>query len=407
MFLTLCIFQIALRELGENRKFAAEELKDSTEKQKLDALFTQFIEIVDNWKNEPVKLAVTGKSGVGKSAFINAIRNLKSGDPGFATTLSFGNTTMHTTVFEYPGNPEITLHDLPDFGTTKFSTNEYEEKMELHKYDFILIFVQNIEENDIEIAKKLKEMDKAFCFVRSKHDLDYENAKNYGEPEAKAIERIKSKSLDILRQKGFKEANLFVISNRSRRIGDFSELVLYIQSNLLQLKGDVVMLSLLGELTDDIIDSKYQILKGRIWNVSCASTGPAATPVHGLDVVLNLTLISKEIWFYHNTFGFGQQSVKEISKHYYLRKKLSASSIIKIKTANEAMERFVIMQLGKLRTLMAVQNAIGLTLPFIGPVVSGLTAGKVTNDLLTQILDGCRDDAKLVYSHLMKIDAEQ
>jgi hypothetical protein len=83
--------------------------------------------------------------------------------------------------------------------------------------NFVLIFVQNIEENDIEIAKKLKEMDKAFCFVRSKHDLDNENAKNYGVPEAKVIERIKSKSLDILRQKGFKEANLFVISNRSRK----------------------------------------------------------------------------------------------------------------------------------------------------------------------------------------------
>ena len=194
------------------------------------------------------------------------------------------------------------------------------------------------------MAKTLKEMDKPFCFVRSNHDLDIENAKNYGEPEAEAIAEIKSNSLDILRQEGFKEDNFYVISNRSGRIGDFNELVLCIQSNLPKLKCDVVMFSLLGELTDDRLDSKYGILKERIWNVSVTSAGPAATLVPGLDVVLNLAPICKEIWFYHNTFGFGQQSVKEISKHDYLRKKLSASSIIEYEAANEAMQRFVVIQ---------------------------------------------------------------
>jgi hypothetical protein len=125
-----------------------------------------------------------------------------------------------------------------------------------------------------------------------------------------------------------------------------------------------------------------------------------------LDVVLNLAPICKEIWFYHNTFGFGQQSVKDISKHDYLRKKLSASSIIEYEAANEAMQRFVVIQLGKLRTLMTEQSAFGPIPAFFGPVVCGLTAGKVTHNLLNRILDDCRDDAKLVYSHLMKVNAE-
>jgi GTP-binding protein EngB required for normal cell division len=404
-FLTQCIFQIALRKLGENRKSAAEVLKDSIEKEKSDALFTHFNEFMDNWLTEPVKLAVTGKSRVGKSAFINAIRNLKSGDPGFANTSSFGNTTKHATVFEYPGNPKITLHDLPGFGTTNIPTKQYKEEMELHKYDYVLIFIRHIEENDMYIARKLKEINKPFCFVRSKYDLDIEYAKNDGEPEAEAIEKLKSKSLDILRQEGFKEVNFYVISNRSRRIGDFNDLVLYIQSNLPKMKCDVDMYPLMREFTDDI-NSIYKKFKDRIWDISLASAGPAATPVPGLDVVLDLALICKEIWLYHNAFGFGQQIVKDISKHDYLRKKLSASSIIEIEAANEAMEGFVIIQLGKLQTLMAVQNTLGVIPPFIGPVVSGSTAGKVTHNLLTRILDGCRDDAKLVYSHLMKVNAE-
>jgi beta-galactosidase GanA len=52
----------------------------------------------------------------------------------------------------------ITLHDLPGFGTIEFPTNEYEKTMKLYEYDYILIFVGNIEENDLEIAKKLREI---------------------------------------------------------------------------------------------------------------------------------------------------------------------------------------------------------------------------------------------------------
>jgi hypothetical protein len=76
---------------------------------------------------------------------------LKSNDRGFATASCSGNTTKHATVYRYPGNKNITLHDLTVFGTTEFSKNEYEEKMGLHKYDYFLIFVRNIEENDTEL----------------------------------------------------------------------------------------------------------------------------------------------------------------------------------------------------------------------------------------------------------------
>jgi GTPase SAR1 family protein/uncharacterized protein (DUF697 family) len=353
-----------------------------------------------------VKLALTGKSGVGKSSFINAIRNLKPGDPGFATTSSYGNTTKHATVYEYPGNPEITLHDLPGFGTKQFPKSEYEEKMELHKYDYVLIFVGIIEENDIDIARKLKEMNKFFCFVRSKLDLDIESAKNGGKPEAETMQKIMSESLHILLQEGFNEAKFFVISNRSHRIGHFNKLVSFIQSNLPKLKSDAVMFSLLGELSDDIINSKYQILKDRLWKVSLMSAAMAATPVPGVDVAVNVALICNELLFYYDTFGFGQQIVIDISKHSYLRKKLSASSIIETVADNKALGTFVITQLGILGKLMVIESGFDFICPILGSVVSGLTAGTVTFTLLTRILDGCRDDANLVYSHLKKVNAQ-
>jgi GTP-binding protein EngB required for normal cell division len=84
---------MALRESDENHKSAFDELKNNIRKEGVVAAFKRFKEVLDIWKNGVVKLAVTGKSGVGKSSFINAIRNFKSGDPGFATSSSSGNTT--------------------------------------------------------------------------------------------------------------------------------------------------------------------------------------------------------------------------------------------------------------------------------------------------------------------------
>ena len=398
--LTLCIFKIALRDSAKKWKYVLEELEVNIKNVGLDAAFKQFKEDLENWSNQLVKLAVTGKSGVGKSSFINAIRNLKPVDPGFAKTSCAGYTTKCATVYEYPGNPKITLHDLPGFGTTKCSEKQYKERMELSKYDYFLIFVRNIERNDIKIAKILKEMKKPFCFVRSKLDFDFENAKNDGESKEDVIEKIMSNSLDILTTTGFKEAKFFVISNFNRRIGNFNELVLYIQSNLPELKCNVVKLSMFGELSDDIIDSKYKLLKDRLLKVSATYFCLAAKPIVNMDRKFNISLICKELLLYHKAFGFEQQFVKDILKDDHIRQKLNASSIVEIQPADEAMHTFVQKELRKLKT----SEANDLFVPFIESVVLTCPAGGDAFRLLNQVLDGCRDDAKLVYLHQMNFD---
>ena len=328
--LTLCIFQIG--SSGENQKSAVDELEDNIDKEGPDALLKHMNEDLNNWRSETVKLAVTGKTGVGKSSFINTIRNMKPGNYGFATMSCSGNTTEKATVYEYPGNPKITLHDLPGFGTIEFPTNEYEKTMKLYEYDYILIFVGNIEENDLEIAKKLKEMEKPFCFVRSKIYLDIQNAKNDGESEKDVVEKIISKSLDNLKYAGFYKAKLFVISNHNRKIYQFNDLVSYIPKNLPAFKCNAVMFSVLGEFTDDIINNKYQLLKDRLLKVLVA-TGS----IYSMDRLFNTELIAKELLLYHNAFGFEQQSVKDILKDDSIRQKLNANSIIAIQPNVDAM----------------------------------------------------------------------
>ena len=68
--LTLCIFQ----------KSTLDEIKNNRRKEEVPTAAKDIIEFLDKQKNGAEKLAFTGKSVVGKSSFINAIRNLKSGD---------------------------------------------------------------------------------------------------------------------------------------------------------------------------------------------------------------------------------------------------------------------------------------------------------------------------------------
>jgi hypothetical protein len=161
------------------------------------------------------------------------------------------------------------------------------------------------------------------------------------------------------------------------------------------------MFSILGELSVDEIESKYKMLKNRILKVSMASVTLSIAPVIGMDIVLNIALICKELLLYHKTFGFEKQFVKNILKDDYIRQKLNVSSIIEVQPTNEAMHTFVKIELEKLGTSEARlgESTSDLISPFIEPGVWEWLASGDTFRLLIQVLDGCRDDAMLVYSH--------
>jgi hypothetical protein len=158
------------------------------------------------------------------------------------------------------------------------------------------------------------------------------------------------------------------------------------------------MISLLGEFTVDIINNKYQLLKDRLLKVSMASFVLDTGPIYSMGRLFNTELIAKELLLYHNAFGFEQQSVKDILKDDYIRQKLTANSIIEIQPVDKAMHDFFIIELEKLRT----SGTRGLQVRSIDYMMSMWPAFM----LLKQVLDSCRDDAILVYSHIRNVDVE-
>ena len=121
---------------------------------------------------------------------------------------------------------------------------------------------------------------------------------------------------------------------------------------------------------DDIMDIIYKQLKERALKISSTSKCLAIKPISNMDKRLIISLICKELLSYRKAFGFEQQCVKDIFKDDHIRQKLNASSIVEIQPTDEAMRKFV-------------ENKF-------------IESGEDTLRLLNQVLDGCRDDDKLV-----------
>nr|XP_024662078.1 interferon-inducible GTPase 1-like [Maylandia zebra] len=121
--------------------------------------------------NIPVNIAITGESGSGKSSFVNSFRGVSDDEEGAAPT-GVKQTTSEVTLYPHPNYSNVTLWDLPGFGSTKFPAKKYLKLLGFEKFDFFIISDTRFTENDVKLAQEIQRMKKKFCFVRSKIDND-------------------------------------------------------------------------------------------------------------------------------------------------------------------------------------------------------------------------------------------
>lgn len=197
--------------------------------------------------------------------FIVAILFRLSDEDQGAAKVDVTEATTEPTTYEYPGNPMITLVDLPGIGTPKFpDLQTYCEKVGLEKFDAFLIFTASRFTNfDLDLAKKVKSLGKSFFLIRTKIDVDLMPKKGKATINEDAVLRkIRSDCMANTTDLISNAEDIFLIGNYDKDKWDFDRLVEAIVNALPILQRQSLVLSL-SNVTRGCLRRKAMFLKGK------------------------------------------------------------------------------------------------------------------------------------------------
>ncbi|XP_028404337.1 interferon-inducible GTPase 5-like [Dendronephthya gigantea] len=300
--------------MGDTRKYVKENGVSNIE----EFLKTK----LERSKEVKIRFGITGDSGTGKSAFINAIRGLKDDEnEKGAAEVGVTETTIVPAEYKHPENEKIIFVDMPGIGTPKYSNFEdYCEKVCLEKYDSFLIFTASrFTDDDLFLAEKIKSMRKSFFLIRTKIDNDLA-PKYEGQQvnEEQILNSIRAYCFNHVKDLISGEEDIFLISNYHKEKWDFDRLIVAISDALSTIQRECLTLSLTN-VTRDCLKRKAKLFKAQAVAVAVVSAGSGAVPVPGLGCVLDLILIGGTIRNYYRAFGLGNTTPEELellNKHY-------------------------------------------------------------------------------------------
>jgi len=171
----------------------------------------------EHWKTVPLKIGVTGSSGVGKSSFINTIRGLYDSEYDGYAPVSVVESTVACTEYPHPNNAMLKFWDLPGVGTPKFPKDTYLKKIGVNSYDcFVIMTSSRFTETDAWLAQEIRELGKPFYFVRAKIHQDILNDKRVtkrgNHSEENVVKEIRQNTVKKLKTLGISK-NVFLIDN--------------------------------------------------------------------------------------------------------------------------------------------------------------------------------------------------
>ncbi|XP_076733711.1 interferon-inducible GTPase 5-like [Maylandia zebra] len=208
-----------------------------------------------------LNIAITGKTGSGKSTFVNAFRGVSDDDEGAAPT-GVTECTMEVKEYFHPNYPNVKFWDLPGVGTPNFPSDTYLERVGFEKFDFfIIISAVRFKENDVKLAQEIQKMEKKFYFVRSKIDDDINaerKKRNFSEEET--LTKIRDDCFQGVRGLGIESPQVFLVSSFDLSMYDFSLLQETLERELPELKRDALLFAT-PSFNLEIISKKKEAFK--------------------------------------------------------------------------------------------------------------------------------------------------
>ncbi|XP_042577013.1 interferon-inducible GTPase 5-like [Cyprinus carpio] len=346
----------------------------------------------DQFVNVSLNIAVTGKTGSGKSSFVNALRGLEDEDDGAAPT-GVTETTMVPTVYEHPEMPNVKLWDLPGIGSPNFKAKKYMKDVKFNTYDFFIILnSERFTKNDIMLAKEIRKQKKSFYFVRSKIDNDMSSEKmKKGFDEQKVLSIIREYCQKNLKELG--NPRVFLISSCYLDEYDFESLQNTLEDELPEHKK-YALLQAWPVCSAASLEKKINMFKRMIWAASLVSAGVAVVPVPGLSAACDVGMVVLFLTRCYYAFGLDERSLTRLSEKV---NKPHLKDLAKSKFVTAIREKALTrLQASAALAAIATVEYLFSLLPGVGSAAAAGLSFAATQYLLREGVNDLADTARVI-----------
>jgi hypothetical protein len=146
-----------------------------------------------------------------------------------------------------------------------------------------------------------------------------------------------------------------------------------------------------------MLERKYKMLKIKLFTTTALAAGIPAIPVPGVDDAINTVFLVLEVRQYMHLFGVEQERAYTLKD--FENSLLKCKSLFK---PNFNTILFVVTKIVTFTALLFATSFLYLILPLIGSVISSVTTARVTYRFLDDMPQNIKDDAVLIYEHIMK-----
>ena len=358
---------------------------------------------LEEYKKIPLNICVIGKPGVGKSSFINAIRNIDGKHLDAAPTDTI-ELTLKATPYEVPNNKHVQYWDVPgefwhfegDFvswkkyfvgpGTEQFPKETYLETIEFDRYDtFILMVRENVVEDDLWLMAEIEKVGKKYVLVVSKIDIDVEDRLRQEQAENVTLEKIRAHVLENVKT----VKDVYLISNYLENVQrwDFPRLIKDITASVATRKKEAALSTLMANSKRQI-HAKVQKLRRRYWDVLAASAGTTSIPL--------ATIVSEAV-LYRKELGLDDETLAHKCHLLGLSEdELEARHPQLFKDAHELVGYLV----ESYAAAKLVEKAIS-TIPIVGPLTASLVDDTVSYEILEYMLSHFETAAENITNYMI------
>lgn len=305
----------------------------------------EYIKSKYNVSTDKIKIAIFGQPGAGKSSLINAL----CGEP-LAKTGSGTDTTQEAQVIE---RGDVLFVDLPGYGTSRFPAHAFCQSFNPLQYDlFICVFANKFHQADTDFFTQLVQVGKPCIFVCNKVDLIYEEGKTLAQCQA-AI------TADLRRQVGKAAITPLFVACRSDKLEGIAAVDEAIVSQMDAARQEKYRLAA-KSYTKEQLDIKSQICHDLIARSSKLAAANGFNPLLGLDVTLDLAILTTLYKSIRMAYGINEAKVK--------------NSLVKVETKNyllKGMSKEGINFILKTATKHLAQKTVFKFVPVVGQAAAG------------------------------------